>query len=169
MVAWRYKISLLVLKNISLVLRPHLWKIFQHSKRNFARISARPCNILYLPKTISYYPLPPHNRHYLLSPRWLLWRGLTVVHAVSLFSYWGDIIYFSIQFKVDRLQIILVAKKYISTCHNCSSVYRMPKMRADVLIRADVCKYWPGVGKIKISKNSKKIQWTTLGTILMKL
>ena len=27
-----------------------------------------------------------------------------------------------IQFKVDRLQIILVAKKYISTCRNCSSV-----------------------------------------------
>ena len=28
----------------------------------------------------------------------------------------------AIQFKVDRLQIILVAKKYISKCHNCSSV-----------------------------------------------
>ena len=27
-----------------------------------------------------------------------------------------------VQFKVDRLQIILVAKKYISTCRNCSSV-----------------------------------------------
>ena len=27
-----------------------------------------------------------------------------------------------IKFKVDRLQIILVAKKYISTCRNCSSV-----------------------------------------------
>ena len=26
------------------------------------------------------------------------------------------------KFKVDRLQIILVAKKYISTCRNCSSV-----------------------------------------------
>ena len=26
------------------------------------------------------------------------------------------------QFKVDRLQIILVAEKYISTCRNCSSV-----------------------------------------------
>ena len=26
------------------------------------------------------------------------------------------------QFKVDRLQIIVVAKKYISTCRNCSSV-----------------------------------------------
>ena len=25
-------------------------------------------------------------------------------------------------FKVDRLQIILVAKKYMSTCRNCSSV-----------------------------------------------
>ena len=25
-------------------------------------------------------------------------------------------------FKVDRLQIIVVAKKYISTCRNCSSV-----------------------------------------------
>ena len=26
------------------------------------------------------------------------------------------------KFKVDRLQITLVAKKYISTCRNCSSV-----------------------------------------------
>ena len=26
----------------------------------------------------------------------------------------------SFQFKVDRLQIILAAKKYISTCRNCS-------------------------------------------------
>ena len=26
------------------------------------------------------------------------------------------------KFKVDRLQIMLVAKKYISTCRNCSSV-----------------------------------------------
>ena len=134
MVAWRYKISLLGLKNISLVRCPHLWKIFQHSKRNFDYISPRPCHILYLPKTISYYPLPPHNRHYLLSPRWLLWKGLTVVHAVSLFSYWGDIM-------------------------NLFYYY----------LRADVCKYWPGVGKIKISKNSKNIQWTTLGTILKKI
>ena len=28
-----------------------------------------------------------------------------------------------IQFKVDRLQIIVVAEKYISMCRNCSSVY----------------------------------------------
>ena len=101
------KMSLLVLKNISLVRCPHLWKIFQHSKRNFDRISARPCNILYLPKTISYYPLPPHNRHYLLSLRWLLWRGLTVVHAVSLFSYWRDIIYFSITYEQMSVNIDL--------------------------------------------------------------
>ena len=33
--AWRYEISLLVLKNISLVCCTHLWNIFQHSKRNF--------------------------------------------------------------------------------------------------------------------------------------
>ena len=36
-------------------------------------------------------------------------------------------------------------------------------------LRADVCKYRPGVGKIKISKNPKKIQWTTLGTLFMKI
>ena len=29
------------------------------------------------------------------------------------------ILYYVSQFKVDRLQIILVAKKYISTCRNC--------------------------------------------------
>ena len=34
-------------------------------------------------------------------------------------------------------------------------------------LRADVCKYRPGVGKMKISKNPKKIQWTTLGTLFM--
>ena len=45
MAAWRYEISLLVLKNISLVRRVH-------SRNNSTleekfRISARPCNILY--------------------------------------------------------------------------------------------------------------------------
>ena len=35
MAAWRYEISLLVLKNISLVRCAHSWNIFQHSKRNF--------------------------------------------------------------------------------------------------------------------------------------
>ena len=34
-------------KNISLVRSAHSWNIFQHSKRQF-RISARPCNILYI-------------------------------------------------------------------------------------------------------------------------
>ena len=36
-------------------------------------------------------------------------------------------------------------------------------------LREAVCKYRPGVGKIKISKNPKKIQWTTLGTLVMKI
>ena len=36
----------------------------------------------------------------------------------------------SFQFKVDRLQIILVAKKYISTRRNCSSVGCLGCMRA---------------------------------------
>ena len=36
-------------------------------------------------------------------------------------------------------------------------------------LRADVCKYRPVVGKMKISKNPKKIQWTTLGTLFMKI
>ena len=36
-----------IFKNISLVHCAHSWNIFQHSKRNF-RISAQPCNILYL-------------------------------------------------------------------------------------------------------------------------
>ena len=34
-VAWRYEISLLMLKNISLVRCAHSLNIFQHSKRNF--------------------------------------------------------------------------------------------------------------------------------------
>ena len=37
------------------------------------------------------------------------------------------------------------------------------------LLRADVCKYRPVVGKINISKNPIKIQWTTLGTLFMKI
>ena len=35
MAAWRYKISLQVLKNISGVRAVNEWNIFQHSKRNF--------------------------------------------------------------------------------------------------------------------------------------
>ena len=37
------------------------------------------------------------------------------------------------------------------------------------LLRADVCKYRPVVGKITISKNPIKIQWTTQGTLFMKI
>ena len=42
--------------------------------------------------------------------------GRGVDRVFRLFSF------FFFLFKVDRLQIILVAKKYISTCRNCSSV-----------------------------------------------
>ena len=43
------------------------------------------------------------------------------------------------------------------------------KIDGSKVLRADVCKYRPGVGKIKISKNPKKIQWTTLGTLFTKI
>ena len=37
-------------------------------------------NMLYSLKVLLYItPLPLHNGHFLLSPRWLLWRGSTVV------------------------------------------------------------------------------------------
>ena len=49
MAAWRYEISLLVLKNISLVRCAHSWNIFSTLEEKF-RISARPCNILYVIK-----------------------------------------------------------------------------------------------------------------------
>ena len=47
MVAWRYEISLLVLKNISLVR-----EYFSTLEEKF-RISARPCNILYIVTVLS--------------------------------------------------------------------------------------------------------------------
>ena len=47
MAAWGYEIFLLVLKNISLVRCAHSWNIFSTLEDKF-RISARPCNILYL-------------------------------------------------------------------------------------------------------------------------
>jgi len=37
-VAWRYKISLLMSKNVSLICCADLWNIFQHSKRNFVSL-----------------------------------------------------------------------------------------------------------------------------------
>ena len=46
MVAWRYEISLLVLKNVSLVHAPPEEKF---------RISARACNILYLPNSLDQF------------------------------------------------------------------------------------------------------------------
>ena len=52
MVPRRYEISLLVLKNISLVRYAHSWNIVQHALEEKFRISARPCNILYI--CISY-------------------------------------------------------------------------------------------------------------------
>ena len=46
MAAWRYEISLLVLKKMSRVSAANEWNIFQHSKKK-VRISTQPCNILY--------------------------------------------------------------------------------------------------------------------------
>ena len=37
------------------------------------------------------------------------------------------------------------------------------------LLRADVCKYRPEVGKIKFLKNPQKIMYTTLGILVMKI
>ena len=42
-------------------------------------------------------------------------------HAISKTRY-NKLYLYSVLFKVDRLQIIVVAIKYISTCRNCSSV-----------------------------------------------
>ena len=47
MAAWRYEISLLVLKNISLVRCTHSWNIFQHSKRNFVSPSGHVISSIY--------------------------------------------------------------------------------------------------------------------------
>ena len=47
MVAWRYEISLLVLKNISLV------RAYFSTLEEKFRISARPCNILYVVTVLS--------------------------------------------------------------------------------------------------------------------
>ena len=47
MAAWRYEISLLVLKNISTCSLCSLVKYFSTLEEKF-RISARPCNLLYL-------------------------------------------------------------------------------------------------------------------------
>ena len=47
MATWRYEISLQVLKNILLVRWAHSWNIFSTQEEKF-RISAWPCNILYL-------------------------------------------------------------------------------------------------------------------------
>ena len=53
------------------------------------------------------------DRTYICTSAWL-YLTFFIVNIVF--------IVLSFQFKVDRLQIILIAKKYISTCRNCSSV-----------------------------------------------
>ena len=47
MAAWRYEISLLALKNISLIRCASSWKIYSTLEEKF-RISVGPCNILYI-------------------------------------------------------------------------------------------------------------------------
>ena len=47
MAAWRYEISLLVMKNISLVRFGHSRNIFQHSKRNFVSPSGHVISSMY--------------------------------------------------------------------------------------------------------------------------
>ena len=74
MATWRYKISLQVLKNISLVCCAHSWNIFQHSKRNFVSSSGHVISSISL---ISCYPCSDKCS---LQEGWLLDRGL---HSVS--------------------------------------------------------------------------------------
>ena len=52
MVAWRYEISTLVLKIISLVCCTHLWNIFEHSKRNFVSPCSHVISSIYVMKTL---------------------------------------------------------------------------------------------------------------------
>ena len=47
----------------------------------------RKIDMLYSLKKLSFYT-PLHNGHFLLSPRWPLWKGSTV-HS-NWFSYWSD-------------------------------------------------------------------------------
>ena len=47
-----------------------------YSKHELAQL--RCCNVFKKINNCHITPLPAHNGHFLLSPRWLLWRGLTV-------------------------------------------------------------------------------------------
>ena len=74
MATWRYKISLQVLKNISLICCAHSSNIFQHSKRNFVSLSGHVISSISL---IRFYPC---SDKWSLQEGWLLDRG---VHSVS--------------------------------------------------------------------------------------
>ena len=73
MAARRYEISLRVLKNISLVRCAHSWNIFSTREEKF-RISARPCNVLFIIQTpmkyqiISFLVFWCERQHLLYSP-----------------------------------------------------------------------------------------------------
>ena len=67
-------------------------------------------------------------------------------------------------------RIIILQKKIIRIISKVSfDAHAGVLFKEQEILRAAVCKYRPGVGKIKISKNQKKIQWATLGTLVMKI
>ena len=76
----------------------------------------RPCQGR--PRAVLYCPLLLKKKRGMSVP----FYGLADIdHAISKTRY-NKLYLYSVLFKVDRLQITLVAIKYISTCRNCSSV-----------------------------------------------
>ena len=61
MAAWRNKISLLMLKNISLVRYTHWWNIVQHSKRNFISPRGHVISSLSQSSHVIFYLLYKHQ------------------------------------------------------------------------------------------------------------
>ena len=93
-----------------------------------------------------------------------------------LVTDWKHFLYPSIVKWIKRTSIF---RKFVTMvtetkfCQSLSLCYlEIPlylKITAKPFLRADVCKYRPEVGKIKFLKNPKKIMYTPLGILVMKI
>ena len=86
---WKYKISPLVLKNISLVCCAHSWNIFQHSKRNFISLRCNVISSIYFMHSVVTWYLNFCMLCLNVSEAFLEWFVLLVSLSLSFFvSFW---------------------------------------------------------------------------------
>ena len=117
--AWRYKISLPVLKKISRVSAANKWNIFSTREEKF-RISKRPCNVLFIIKNTNEI-----QNHFTLIVFWCERRDLLWSHSNGdIFTCEDNMLFSHVKISSFRAKAHLV---FHWCLYNNKGYYHMPQ------------------------------------------